>query len=312
MDQALDARIIGRWERGSPMMKLYSLLVVLCVLQDASAAQIESRAESKFCSAMTIQISGEIRSGDAARLQRAIQVITQQVKSVFGDCFFPPTVLLSSKGGDVAEALTMGALIRDAGLATTVYSGRECFSSCVFLFAAGVERRVARNGQVGVHRPYLRDVEQHESVASIRGKRASQMERIRSYIERMDLSPQLLDAMLAVPPDEIRILTAEEMHDFRITGTDASFNEYQVGLNAKMFDLSSSEYRRRHAIAWAACESAEDSHLCVSASILGLGLAESRTRWARYQGCKKDVKNELAQRDCFRTFVARGAAQTSR
>jgi hypothetical protein len=268
--------------------------------------------ESEFCSTITVRISGEIRSGDAARLQRAIQGITQQVKSVFGDCISPPTVLLSSKGGDVAEALTMGALIRDAGLATTVYSGRECFSSCVFLFAAGVERRVARNAQVGIHRPYLRDVEQHASVASIRGIRASQIERIRAYIERMDLSPQLLDAMLAVPPDEIRILTVEEMRDFRMTGTDASFDEYRVGLNAKKFDLSSSEYRRRHATAWAACESAEDSHLCLSASILGIGLAESRTRWARYERCKKDVKNEVAQRDCFRRFVAHGAEQTGR
>ena len=49
---------------------------------------------------------------------------------------------------------------------------------------------------------------------------------MRSYIERMDLSPQLLDAMLAVPPDEIRILTEDKMRDFRIAGTDANFEEY--------------------------------------------------------------------------------------
>lgn len=294
------------------MKKLSLMLLVVCFVQCAAAAQIEAKPDAEFCSSMTIRLAGTIRRGDAARLEQAVQVITQQAKRVYGECFFAPSVILQSHGGDVAEALTMGKLIRDAGLATSVPVNGECFSSCVFLFAAGVERKVWRNGQVGIHRPYLRDVDEHASVGSIRSQRASQIERIRSYIEGMDLSLQLLDAMLAVPPDEVRILTEDEMRDYRITGTDASFEEFQVNWNAKMFDLSSSEYRRRHAIALTACENTDETNVCASASILGISLAESQGRWSRYMSCKQRVKNELTQRECFRSMVTHGGAQTTR
>lgn len=295
------------------MKKLHALLLSLCVMQSAYAAQIEPRPESNFCSTMTIRVSGDIRSGDAARLNRAIQLVTQEAKRIFGECFFPPTVLLSSNGGDVHEALAMGAAIRDAGLATTVYAGRECLSSCVFLFAAGVERKLARGARVGIHRPYLQDVDERASIASIQAQRTAQAVRIRDYLERMNVSPSLLDAMLAVPPDQLRVLTEEEMREYRITGTDASFEEYQVSLNAKMFALPSAEFRRRNAAAASACENfAGEFNVCVAASILRISLAEAEVRWGRYQGCKAHVKNEVGQRECFRVFVTHGGLSERR
>jgi hypothetical protein len=96
------------------MTKLSLLFLAMCLAQYASAARIEARPDAEYCDNMTIGVSGTIRRGDAARLEQAIQLITQQAKSVYGECFFVPLVILQRQGGDVAEALTMGALIRDA------------------------------------------------------------------------------------------------------------------------------------------------------------------------------------------------------
>jgi len=61
------------------------------------------------------------------------------------------TVVLSSPGGSVADALTMGRLIREKKLATEVEAGKFCASSCPLVFAAGVERRAGDRAAIGVH-----------------------------------------------------------------------------------------------------------------------------------------------------------------
>lgn len=61
------------------------------------------------------------------------------------------TVVLSSPGGSVADALKMGRLIRAKGFATEVESGGYCASSCPLVFAGGVERRAGAKAALGVH-----------------------------------------------------------------------------------------------------------------------------------------------------------------
>ena len=61
------------------------------------------------------------------------------------------TVVLNSPGGSVADALTMGRLIRERKFATEVEAGKHCASSCPLVFAGGVERRAADKAMIGVH-----------------------------------------------------------------------------------------------------------------------------------------------------------------
>src|SRR5689334_14874230 len=82
-----------RYEVARSMKKVYAFVLLLCVLQSVSAARIEPKPESDFCSSMSIRIFGDIQSGDAARLDQAIQLVTREAKRVFGECLFPPTVL---------------------------------------------------------------------------------------------------------------------------------------------------------------------------------------------------------------------------
>jgi hypothetical protein len=61
------------------------------------------------------------------------------------------TVVLNSPGGSVADALTMGRLIRERKFATEVEAGKSCASSCPLVFAGGVERRAGERAAIGVH-----------------------------------------------------------------------------------------------------------------------------------------------------------------
>jgi hypothetical protein len=61
------------------------------------------------------------------------------------------TVVLNSPGGSVADALTMGRLIRERKFATEVEAGKYCASSCPLVFAGGVERRAGDKAAIGVH-----------------------------------------------------------------------------------------------------------------------------------------------------------------
>src|SRR5215831_918264 len=60
------------------------------------------------------------------------------------------TVVLASPGGSVADALTMGRLIREKTFATEVEAGHYCASSCPLVFAGGMVRRVGENAAIGV------------------------------------------------------------------------------------------------------------------------------------------------------------------
>jgi hypothetical protein len=61
------------------------------------------------------------------------------------------TVVLNSPGGSVADALTMGRLIREKKFATEVEAGKYCASSCPLVFAGGAERRAGDKAVIGVH-----------------------------------------------------------------------------------------------------------------------------------------------------------------
>ena len=61
------------------------------------------------------------------------------------------TVVLNSPGGSVADALTMGRLIRERKFATEVEAGKYCASSCPLVFIGGVERRAGDRATIGVH-----------------------------------------------------------------------------------------------------------------------------------------------------------------
>jgi len=122
------------------------------------------------------------------------------------------TVLMSSPGGNLGQAIIMGEIIRSRGLATAVgivdASGKIkpsfCASACVFVYAGGQPRVGVAGSALGVHR-FVSSGTVSDPVADT--QRTTGM--ILSYLTRMGVSPSLVEAMSET--SDIRWLGPREM-----------------------------------------------------------------------------------------------------
>ena len=108
------------------------------------------------------------------------------------------TVLLSSPGGDLNQAIIMGEIIRARGLATAVgiadAAGRikpsYCASACVLAFAGGKIRYGVEGSALGVHR-FVTSVPGRDPVAETQRTEGT----VLNYVTRMGVSPSIVEAM---------------------------------------------------------------------------------------------------------------------
>ena len=84
-------------------------------------------------------------------------------------------------------------------------------------------------GKTGIHRPFFGNLEAGLSTQQIKTLRDSMNRAILAYLQEMDVSTALLDAMLAVPPEDMRILGNKELTSFRLIGSDPSWDEKRSG-----------------------------------------------------------------------------------
>ncbi|WP_315835478.1 hypothetical protein [Bradyrhizobium prioriisuperbiae] len=127
------------------------------------------------------------------------------------------SVVFSSPGGDVDQAIIIGEVIRARGLTTAVGTfdaddrlrPSYCASACVFAYAGGKVRQGVQGSRLGVHR-FTTEGAGRDAVADT--QRTAGL--ILGYMTRMGVSPSLVEAMSAT--DEIRWLDAREALDMRL------------------------------------------------------------------------------------------------
>ena len=108
------------------------------------------------------------------------------------------TVLMSSPGGDLNQAVIIGEIIRLRGLTTAVgvadASGHikpsYCASACVLAYAGGKSRYGVQGSRLGVHR-FVTSAPGHDPVADT--QRTTGM--VLSYMTKMGVSSSLVEAM---------------------------------------------------------------------------------------------------------------------
>ena len=108
------------------------------------------------------------------------------------------TVLMSSPGGDLNQAVIIGEIIRSHGLVTAVgvvdASGKVgpsyCASACVFVYAGGKSRYGVEGSRLGVHR-FVTSTPARDPVADT--QRTTGM--VLSYMTRMGVSSSVVEAM---------------------------------------------------------------------------------------------------------------------
>jgi hypothetical protein len=123
-------------------------------------------------------------------------------------------VILESTGGSVAEALGMGRVIRQMGFETEVST--YCFSACTLAFSGGVRRTVDVDAKFGVHRI--------STIALLESTQAFDLGQIAiaelvEYSSFMGVDPNFVTPLTAVGPDEIKILSYDQLLKYRIVST---------------------------------------------------------------------------------------------
>ena len=162
-----------------------------------------------------------------------------------------PKIYLDSGGGDVESAMAIGRMLRQGEGITVLYENMTCASACVLIYAAGISR--TSSGKIGIHRPYFFDLESNLSTSEIRKVREHLAFLMKEYLNEMDVATSLVDEMLSIPPESIKILSYDELVKYRLWGQDANYEEQMTAKSAARFGITSSEMRRRSLVAEKKC-----------------------------------------------------------
>ena len=187
------------------------LLGLIFVLNEnlLQAAQIDVYATEEYAN---IRLIGKIEKGDAETFKIIVEYLREEKITV-------NMLLLASIGGDVIEAMQIGTIVResfiptqapfalDSGFTYNEYpSGLkeddcDCSSACFLIWVAGVYRM---GDVLGIHRPYFlgRNVEEL-STTEAQKEHVQMYERIRSYLENMDVPEHIINKMFNTRSDEI-------------------------------------------------------------------------------------------------------------
>lgn len=175
-------------------------------------------------STTTSRIEGEIVEGDYAVFETAVRNTSNA-----------DTVWLASPGGDLAEAMKIGRLVRELKLSVWVPSkngllfpmvnakqNAVCASACFFIYAAGVDRR----GEIlGIHRPYFSIMAyQKMGLDEAAKKQSTAMKVSADYLKEMGVSSAVIERMNNIGSEKIVWLNDADVSD--MTGFIPEYTEW--------------------------------------------------------------------------------------
>jgi hypothetical protein len=204
--------------------RTYALLIVLIsrlVLPGTAAHAADAMAFSYSADVYPgvmafrfIYADGPIVPGTARRLQALISQKHIGTGAV---------VLFNSPGGNVAEALELGRVIRasnfdtEVGKQSRVDAGEgECYSACTLAFLGGVRRSMGAGSQFGVHRI--------STTASLTSREALEVGQITlgqivEYVSYMGVRPEFVSELTRASSENINLLTPRQLKELRVVST---------------------------------------------------------------------------------------------
>jgi len=182
-------------------------------------------------------LQGDITPQDAYAARVMESLIKRGRQKIAGN-----RVSLEGGGGDVDAAMEIGRVLRRLGVATIVERGNQCLSSCVFAFMGGSRRMV--EGRIGIHRPYLSST---RKVPDRPAYYRQLQQRLRQYVDELDFPRSLYEALMAVPPESISILTAADLKKFYLQGMSPSTEDEADATAARGLGISVLEYLQQKA-----------------------------------------------------------------
>ena len=159
-----------------------------------------------------LRYDGKVDAGFTALMQRVADMAdTLGIESRILD--------VDSSGGQVEEGIKAGDAMAESGWMVWVREDSVCHSSCVLILAAGDTRLVS--GPVGIHR-MLRIGSKATSRAELNQELRDVHTQMSQYLQRNGAAIAIADLMMTVPNRSLRLLTAEELDRFGLSGRNAA------------------------------------------------------------------------------------------
>jgi len=124
---------------------------------------------------------------------------------------------IDSAGGQVEDGIRAGDAIGDSHWTIWVREGSVCHSACVFILAAGDNRIVS--GDVGIHR-IIRLHSDATTRAELEAELRDVHDNIKEYFARNGVDVAVADMMMTVPSSQLRLLTADELRQYGLSGSN--------------------------------------------------------------------------------------------
>ncbi|MBK7510602.1 MAG: hypothetical protein IPI16_22145 [Comamonadaceae bacterium] len=172
-----------------------------------------------------IVIDGPISPGDDKRFA----AVLSEARGKNTDWERYRTLLLNSEGGDVATAMSIGRLVRQAQIVTALHERSVCASACILILSGGVWRYARDETRLGLHRPYFVDPQQATSQGyqSFQQAYDNVIEAHRRYFAEMKIGAGLLEKMIQIPSNQIQWISVAEGSRLNLLGEDAAYAEWK-------------------------------------------------------------------------------------
>lgn len=259
-------------------MKFLSLLAIIFPLTVTCSALLAAGETprvnpeaSEEDGRVVIRFNGVIYPGSAKAVAELHELVARGIKSQIGGRK-EPWLVMNSRGGSVTEAIAIGRWLRQLKGTVFVPFDAECFSSCVYVLASGSMR--LPYGSVGIHRPFLTRSPTEDYSSSMR----SVLTISRQFFFDMGVPEKLADDMFGVEPEQNKILSAEQLTQYRLNQIDVGLKEELALEDANRLGISRQEYnarRARYLKDFEACEllrPVEKMRQCAKQSALKHGL----------------------------------------
>lgn len=179
-------------------LEFFNLVDVLSDCRDAGMVRLRYR--------------GKIDAGFTALMARVTEIADRmEIRNRVLD--------IDSAGGQVEEAIRVGDQIAEAGWSIWVREGSLCHSACVLVLAAGDTRSIA--GKVGIHR-LMRLKSTATSRVELNEELRDITRQLRDYLSRNGVGADLADRMMTIPARNLLLLTAAELRQYGLSGTNAA------------------------------------------------------------------------------------------
>lgn len=178
-----------KWKKRVEMSRL---ILVAASVAAAWAGISAARAAEFSLDGQTLTMTGPIEHGDVLKLQAAIRGGPS-----------PAVLRLDSQGGYISDAVAIADYVRQLHTITEVRD--TCWSACILVFAAGMQRWAGPDARFGVHQAGS------EGVESVRATGALEIAYGRFQIPR-----QITAKMLATPFTSMSFLTPADLAAWQV------------------------------------------------------------------------------------------------